>query len=203
MTEVIQVRGTSGSGKSTVMRRVMDRLGPWQPVYVPGRKRPLYYLDPARGVAVLGHYESPCGGCDTVGSAAAVYDLTVSLTAVPGLGLRFVLQEGLLLSEDVRWSSRLQALTVYYLDTPLERCLTQIQGRRAAAGNDKPLNPDNTANRVAVIERSRVKLASLGKRCVVCSPAVCVGFVVGRLGQAGQAGGGGSLCPTIPQTTRS
>ena len=37
---IINVRGTSGSGNSTLMRSVMDQYTVRQPVHVPGRKRP-------------------------------------------------------------------------------------------------------------------------------------------------------------------
>lgn len=163
---IIQVRGTSGSGKSTVMKKVMEYLGEWEKVYRDGRKKPLYYRSDA-GV-ILGHYESPCGGCDTIGSARAVYDLTQEiLRENPN---QSILQEGLLLSEDVKWTSQLPGVKVAFLDTPLERCLSQIQSRRQAVGNDKPLNPSNTQNRVGVIERARIKLSDLGVECRKCSP---------------------------------
>lgn len=158
---IIQVRGTSGSGKSTVMKRVMDSLD-LVPEYEEKRKRPLFYSQGLR-LAVLGHYESPCGGCDTIGSARAVYDLIQRLTH------RIIICEGLLLSEDVKWSSQLKNLRIIYLTTPVERCLAQIRSRREEAGNDKPLNEDNTRRRVAVIERSRVKLIDLGVRCIRAS----------------------------------
>jgi hypothetical protein len=157
---IIQIRGTSGSGKTTVMRKVME-AGGLEPVYVPSRKRPLYYEGRIAGakVAVLGHYDSPCGGCDTIGSARAVYDLIQKVKSP------VILCEGLLLSEDVKWSSQLPDLRVLYLLTPLEQCIRQIEGRRKAAGNDKPLNVENTSRRVAVIERSRIKLLERGIVC--------------------------------------
>ncbi len=159
---VIQIRGTSGSGKSTVMKNVMN-AGEWNAVYTPGRKRPLYYKSVAAdwpSTVVLGHYDTPCGGCDTIGSARAVYDLIQKIE-----GAAVILCEGLLLSEDVKWSSQLPDLKVIYLLTPLEQCLRQIEGRRKAAGNDKPLNPHNTSNRIGVIERSRLKLLEKGIEC--------------------------------------
>lgn len=159
---IIQIRGTSGSGKSTVMRQVKDAIGKrWQPIHKPGRKQPLYYTH--GGIALLGHYESPCGGCDTIGSARAVY------TLINTLAFPVILCEGLLLSEDVKWSSQLPDLHVAYLTTPLETCLAQIRERRKQAGNDKPLNEANTSNRVHVIERSRLKLSNLGVVCRRCS----------------------------------
>lgn len=173
---IIQVRGTSGSGKSTIMRRVMESGG-LNPVYVTGRKRPLYYRGRINGakVAVLGHYESACGGCDTIGSARVVYDLIQKIDSP------VILCEGLLLSEDVKWSSQLPDLRVLYLSTPLKRCIRQIESRRKSAGNDKPLNPANTENRVYVIERSRVKLRDAGvlvRRCASeIAPAVILSWL--------------------------
>jgi hypothetical protein len=152
----------------------MDRLlvgSTWTSQFIDGRKRPLYYQH-SNGILVLGHYESPCGGCDTIGSARAVYDLIQTLSAP------VILCEGLLLSEDVKWSSQLKDLRVLYLVTPLNQCLAWIKSRRASVGNEKPLNPANTANRVSVIERSRVKLGSLGIYCRRCTVGQAPGIVL-------------------------
>lgn len=167
---VIQVRGTSGSGKTWVMQQVMERLGNWAPRYVPRRKRPLWYrlIQDYPAVVVLGGYDTACGGCDSVGSAAAVYDLIqkVQVEEVPNV----ILAEGLLLSEDAKWTAQLLAdgldLRVAYLTTAVERCITQINTRRAAAGRTELANVSNTTRRVAVIERSRVKLEAAGVHCV-------------------------------------
>lgn len=176
---IIQIRGTSGSGKTTIMKQAMECLSiewdqPWEAVFQTGRKQPLYYF--LGKMVVLGHYNSACGGCDTIGSAAAVYALTQGLVeAGPG---RIILQEGLLLSEDTKWSSQLDDLRVLYLMTPVEKCLEQIRGRRAEAGNDKPLNEANTRNRVAVIERSRIKLIEAGKTCRRASTTQATGIIL-------------------------
>jgi hypothetical protein len=137
----------------------MTALGGYQSCYVDGRKKPLYYRFNNQ-VFVLGHYESACGGCDTIGSARAVFETIHSLQKPT-----VVLCEGLLLSEDVKWSSQLENLRVVFLTTPPETCIEQIKGRRAEAGNEKPLNTANTLNRVPVIERARVKLEALGVTC--------------------------------------
>lgn len=156
---IIQIRGTSGSGKSTAMRHVLDGLE-WQAEYRPGRKKPLYYrsLNAPCRVVVLGHYDSLYGGCDTIGSARVVYELTQELVG------RFdvVLQEGLLLSEDVKWTTQMKDVRAIFLVTPLVQCLNWITERRGKVGNDKPLNPQNTTNRVKTIERARVKLTEAG-----------------------------------------
>lgn len=166
---IIQVRGTSGSGKSTVVRKVKDALEEWTPVFKDGRKKPLYYLrpDPIEPLVVLGHYESPCGGGDTIGSARKIYELIRDLkTGI--LSPAAVLVEGLLLSEDVKWTTNLAedyAVSALFLTTEIETCLQRIRGRRVAAGNPKPLSETNTANRVKTIERARGKLLEAGVYC--------------------------------------
>lgn len=185
---IIQIRGTSGSGKTWVMNKVLSRYlvieqptyevrghytdlklpcGPprysWTSIYKEGRKQPMYYVNHDERLAVLGHYNSACGGCDNVGSARAVYELIQEVqTEWPGYR---IVCEGLLLSEDVKWSSQLKDLRVIFLTTPTPDCLTNIEHRRKLVGNDKPLNPKNTENRVGVIERARLKLTDYGVLC--------------------------------------
>jgi hypothetical protein len=167
---IIQIRGTSGSGKSTVMQQVMKSLGKWNPVMRKGRKQPLGYERP--GMIVLGHYESPCGGCDTIGSAKTIFEL------IQNLDYPIILCEGLLLSEDTKWSSQLNDLRIVYLTTPLSQCLTWVDKRRKEAGNTKPLNPTNTSNRVKVIERSRIKLKELDVTCRRCPPTQALSIIL-------------------------
>jgi len=157
---IVQVRGTSGSGKTWVMREVMRALGERTlEVFTRGRKNPLWYHYGM--TTVLGHYEATCGGCDNIGSARQVFE--VIQMVLPQCS--HILCEGLLLSEDVKWTSQLDDVHVLYLTTPVEQCIAQIKKRREEAGNEKPLNEANTRNRVAVIERSRVKLLALGVDC--------------------------------------
>lgn len=170
MGTIIQIRGTSGSGKSTVMTHVMESLE-WDGVLVGGRKKPLYYVNRELRIAALGHYETVCGGCDTIGAAPAVYDLTIKLLSNEAICI--VLQEGLLLSEDVKWTKKLHEdgydIRALFLVTELEECLARIAARRKGVGNNKPLNPGNTSRRVGVIEGARLKLEGAGVKCRRCS----------------------------------
>jgi len=170
MTTVIQIRGTSGSGKSTVMREVLKRLNrTLYPVYRPRRRNPLYYK--SEGIIVLGHYESPSGGGDTIGNARAIYQLIQQVITEHDPAV--VLAEGLLLSEDVKWSSQLNRLKVVFLTTPIDTCLERIRKRRLSVGNTKPLNTFKTVRRVKVIERARQRLTEAGVECrrVTCEQA--------------------------------
>lgn len=160
---IIQIRGTSGSGKTWAMRKLVDQFAPWLPHYVEGRKKPIYSMH--KNVYLLGHYESNCGCCDNIGSAKAVYDLICSFYTTD----KIVLCEGLLLSEDVKWSSLLADLRVIYLTTPLEQCLAQIRARRASVGNNKPLNEKKTTHRVDGVKRSHTRLLAKGITCRSCT----------------------------------
>jgi hypothetical protein len=144
------------------MRRVLELLGDeWEKNYVGGSKKCRFYS--RNGTVVLGSYENACGGCDGIGSARIVYDEIQSHLADPSV--RDILCEGLLLSEDVKWSSQLGGLRIIFLTTPVEQCIEQIKRRRQEAGNDKPLNEENTRRRVAVIERARTRLELEGVTC--------------------------------------
>lgn len=75
---IIQLRGPSGSGKTTVMRWVMETLG--TPVRIrskddPTRRSPSLLAWPKYKVAVIGHYDVLCGGCDTIRSRERPFEL--------------------------------------------------------------------------------------------------------------------------------
>ena len=44
------------------------------------------------------------------------------------------------------------------LSTPIEQCLADIRARREAKGNVKPLSPDNTVNRLEMLDRAFTRL---------------------------------------------
>lgn len=174
---IIQVRGTGGSGKTWVIRQVLDRLRKEktvEEVYVDGRRKPLYYKTGA--VYILGHYEAACGGCDNVGSSVDVYNLTKQILDDDPEAL--ILCEGLLLGEDVVWTSKLPDVQVYYLNTPFDRCIQQIESRRKASNRaQKPLNTEKVKTRGRSIERSRGRLEALGVYCRGASPKQAVRLI--------------------------
>jgi ABC-type dipeptide/oligopeptide/nickel transport system ATPase component len=173
---IIQVRGTSGSGKTWVAKSLLQKLESKKltltPVYVDKRKKPLFYkakLHPYSddNLAILGHYESNCGGCDNIGSAAKVYELINEMRCgnLASHNIGQVFCEGLLLSEDTKWTFELAekldvAFQIIFLSTDVEVCIQQIKKRRELVGNEKELNEDNTRNRVRVIERAFTKCVS-------------------------------------------
>lgn len=198
---IIQVRGTSGSGKSTVVNKVMQAIGDWDKVYIPNRKRPLCYVSspgvlpklseawdkvhiPNRKlpIVVLGHYEIACGGCDTIGSVPQVFAAMQSLN----FDYEHIICEGLLLSEDVKWSLPYKdKLKAIFLTTPVDECLRRVVQRQNEKGRE-PADPARVirklTTRVGTIERARLRLVAAGADCRRVNSDQAVKVVLGFLG---------------------
>lgn len=150
---IIQIRGTSGSGKSTLVRKVMS-LYPGLPetLFMPKRRKPAAYLfnqDLIPGVArmpklaVMGHYESECGGCDTFKTFDQCFEV---VKRCHNSGYH-VLMEGVLLYCETKRTLELprDQLLVIGLDTPIDQCVAGIEARRARkSDHPAPVDPANT-----------------------------------------------------------
>lgn len=161
---IIQVRGTSGSGKSTIVKNVMALYRNVRPVMRTGRKRPIAYrcgVKPEE-LTIIGHYETKCGGCDTISTPGQSYPIIFELIRRNATDGRNVLFEGLLISGDVKWSSKLNDLDfrIIELTTSLEECLDSVNTRRKLRLEEDytPVNPLNTETKHKLIQRSCEKL---------------------------------------------
>lgn len=171
---IVQIRGTSGSGKSTLARIVLDSLIDKCAVKIEGRRQPLLYTGklPPSGdrpngtrVAVLGHYETACGGVDTITKRAQAFELARDY----GLAGYVVIMEGVILSDEVPHTVQLNnevPVRVLHLDVPLEDCLNGIGARRVAKGNTKPIDPANTRKRIPAIRKACARLSQSGVQVV-------------------------------------
>lgn len=168
---IIQLRGTSGSGKSTVVRSVMMRYGAArQKVMREGRKQPIAYVLPnktpgGRSLLIVGHYETACGGCDTLPS----YDASIEIVRKGHEHGFDVLFEGLLISGEVARCAKLHEDGLPYvslgLETPLDVCVDSINQRRRAKDPDKPdVNPRNTEAKFKTVQGAMRKLSERGVR---------------------------------------
>jgi predicted kinase len=137
---VIQIAGTSGSGKSTTVRRIFDTPGANRETnYILGRKAPIGYVLELPGVAkacfVAGAYEAPTGGCDTIKDIEQVMTLVANHHK---LGYH-VLFEGLFCMNHTRGPALARQCGVanfqlVRLTTDIKVCSTRIDQRRAAKG---------------------------------------------------------------------
>jgi len=135
---VINVRGPSGAGKTTVVRQLMEKRGLAVPIERPGKRRyEGYQVGP--GLRVVGDYRRACGGAE--GMKDAEIDRVVREYAQHGS----VIFEGLFVTNSVaRWLQLALDhgnVVFAFLKPPLDVCIKRVVARRAAAGNDQPFNP--------------------------------------------------------------
>lgn len=162
---IINIRGTSGAGKSTLVRAIMSQYTTKLAHFVEKRKQPIAYTLHHTGLKQLyipGHYESACGGADTL----KTFDQIFCLVREADANKKDVLFEGMLLCSDTKRIIQLAKDTgntvIISLTTPVDQCCDNIRKRRAEKGNDKELNEENTRNRYAYEQKQIVKLQSAG-----------------------------------------
>lgn len=164
---IINIRGTSGSGKSTAVRSLMALFPEKTNIKIEGRKQPIGYVlrhpDREKSLYVLGHYETACGGCDTINGMDAIYNYVRE-----GAAQGDVLFEGLLISAEINRTVQLHKdfpgqLLVLALDTPLDKCVASINERRWAKNPDKPpVAEKNTTSKFKGVQSCMRRFAAEG-----------------------------------------
>jgi len=146
---IANLRGTHGSGKSHIVRQLLDRYSA-VPAEVDSKGRPTdYKMNLANGsqLYVVGPYYNACGGCDAIQPYSLIWPRVVRFAE-----LGHVLFEGALVSSSYGNIGRDSEVygdqfVFAFLDTPLSVCLERITARRVAKGNMKPLDPKNTQSK--------------------------------------------------------
>ena len=145
---IINPRGTSGAGKTWLVREVMAAYcrggAAAEPLRRAGRSRPmgvrLACSGDRRPLAVIGHYGTTRGGTDTIPEADGGLDEAVRLAGSLACDGHDVLLEGLQLSGDVERTAALaraqrmrgSTLHVLCLDAPVDSCVRNVVARRRA-----------------------------------------------------------------------
>lgn len=146
---IINIAGTSGSGKTTTVRQLLSMVPIKVPEFTPGRKAPLGYhftvSGVTNGVYLVGAYEEAAtGGCDSIKDIATIYDLVRRKHEAK----YHVVYEGLFMMNMTRGPQLVRAcpgaVNVMKLTTPLEDCFAGINARRAAKGQPPLLKRENT-----------------------------------------------------------
>lgn len=184
---IIDIRGTHGSGKSTVMRTLLDNHKFSQlrgPAYIPDATNPRDWTDKQRkqyreddhlgyhfpewDAVLLGKYENICGGCDGIKTADEIKRRLYHFAGQH----RHVLLEGILVAHtfqryhDIAVDLEEYGYSFCFLDTPLKTCVARVRKRRIQAGNTKELNPDNIKKDHARIwGRLRLQAQEAGLTC--------------------------------------
>ena len=131
---IISLRGTNGSGKSTIVREIMRLYWNRIEIQYPGRRKPTgYVLRPrqvsGRNLFVPGHYEIANGGVDTLPDLPTAYDLIKKHHL---LGMN-VLYEGKNMSDGAAQILLLRdkkfPLSVALIDEPVKKCVAAVRER--------------------------------------------------------------------------
>lgn len=157
---IINIRGTSGSGKTTVAREFMRRFDHLNlegsdgkvrgvRVDVPMFNHPLY---------LIGKYDNACGGMDSITTQEEAAQRVVKAFKAGG----HVICEGLLASSvgpnatfpRIIYEGSGGRVKFVTLDTPLETCLERVQARRNERGDQRPFNPKNTIDKYNQVRRA-------------------------------------------------
>jgi hypothetical protein len=181
---IINIRGGGGSGKSTLIKTILDRAVSRIPIMEHGCKQPLCYrvaLAPGgHTVAVLGHYEIACGGCDTISPVSRIWTL---VEAAASLG-HHVLFEGRMLSADVSHTAELNRtfpglVRVVGLQVSLEQCLASTNARRLAKDPGATLvDPKKTTGNYKGMLSSMVRLRGEGVATEWLSREAALAYVI-------------------------
>lgn len=152
---IVNIRGTSGSGKSTLVRQLLTHINatPMGVSPTPGYVGRLFGT--TESVAVVGSYHNQCGGCDGIKTQDEIESRVLDFAAT----YDHVVFEGVLISTIYsRWAHlahQRPPWSFLFLDTPLDVCIARINERRAAKGNNKPVDPTNTEAKFRAINRAK------------------------------------------------
>jgi len=144
---ILNPRGTSGSGKTELVLRILAEYG-WscdrsgklngvERIYRVGRTHPFAYRvrHPGDGkpLVVVGHYQRTSGGCDTIRVEDGGLPEVMRFAGDFASRGNDVLIEGLCLSSEVPLSAQLaeaHGLYILLLSTPVEQCTRNLASRR-------------------------------------------------------------------------
>lgn len=138
---IVQVRGASGSGKTSLVRAVMSGLRPMGKWYVEGRKQPicLTFQKPGRPLCVLGNYQDgiATGGVDTITEKETPYRVAREASR-QGFD---VLMEGIFISIEYWRTLYLHEAGFdrydVFIDLSVDECTEQVYRRQEAAGKQR------------------------------------------------------------------
>ena len=168
---IVNIRGTSGSGKTTVVRQFLKFATTKTRVKERNSAKIIGYMIEIgldRPVFVMGPYEEKSsGGCDNFRDLAKVFS-EVHYWHEHGFHVIF---EGLLISRSKGrvielWNALgRKNLLILHLMTPLEDCLEGIRQRRMQRSNFKPVDrarTEETFHRAYQISRALIELGIPG-----------------------------------------
>lgn len=154
---LLSLRGTNGSGKSTVIRAFFAEYK-HKPIYgVLGPRlaeaNQVTVAKCAKPVFVLGPYQVVTGGCDRIIPFDLIPEL-INKYAARG----HVIFEGVIVASIYGQIGTLmekykQEAVMLFLDTPLETCIERVQSRRNERSDGRTFDPSNLAQKYKACQR--------------------------------------------------
>lgn len=146
---IINIRGTNGSGKSTIVFDLMEKYGytPHVPPEWNAHKWEAVQIHaPFGDVYAIGQYKTQCGGCDGVPTQNEICRL-VKKYAKKG----HVIFEGVIVStifqRYVDLLPKLGTHRILFINTPLKTCISRIKKRRKKRGATGTFKEDQVASK--------------------------------------------------------
>lgn len=183
---IVQIAGTSGSGKSFLVRQFMEG-GELTEDVEDGRilgydlQRP----DLRRPVYILGRYgDVDTAGCDTIKGVEKIYYM---VRCAHEVGYH-VLFEGLFAMNQTRGPALAQELgrqiTIMLLEVPLGVCYKSVNQRRSRRGEDVRTVWGNTRGNYVRAQNYTARMREAGARAMVVSREEAVGEILRIMRQA-------------------
>jgi hypothetical protein len=178
--KIINLRGCNGSGKSFIVRQLMEKTGA-KPIY--GKPKPGQFIGRINGykgiykgtpIFFLGSYEVMSGGCDAIlkhDDILLVCDLVREFSKEG-----HVVFEGFLLTGIFQrfhdLSQELGGIIFCFMDTPLKKCLARIKRRNEEKGvvlgkTRGSMGTKHVAQKIYEGERTMKKLKAHGEQIVI------------------------------------
>jgi predicted ABC-type ATPase len=171
MSTIVAIKGTNGSGKSTVVRALIAHLGKQATLRFNSKEAGYRCKYEDGSLFVLGKYKTACGGLDSSFSyGGAADDLLFCINKLAAQG--HVCCEGVIAITSyghdrmTRFADKLKRkghrMIFAYIDTPAELCIERVMKRRREAGNAKPFDPAKLLDKYRSILKSQEQLREAG-----------------------------------------
>lgn len=167
---LVGIKGTSGSGKTTIVFKLLSQYKYKTNYFVNGRRQPIAHVfenEGKRPLAVIGHYEAGsagCGGLDSISHYSCMLELVDHFWRKG----YHVMMEGLLYTGDAIQTIKTNELTngqlrVLALTTSMDDCIAAVNARRRDKDpNAADVNPDNLLSKANSVPGVMKKLEEAG-----------------------------------------
>lgn len=185
---IINIAGTSGSGKTHLIRGFLawaKSRGVVKSCYIDGRKEPIGYdiiLPRSKTIHLVGAYENAdTAGCDTIRDVVWAFDYIKEQSELN----KHVVYEGLFMMNMTRgpqMAEELGNVTVLQLTDPLAVCIASINDRREARGEGPLRKKENTIGNFKRADNYAGKMRMAGAAIIRTNRDKALGLLVGLLG---------------------